>query len=360
VPNLDVFFAVKHLCPDDLFSCSAQVLGGAAIASAPGSFMQANFGAMDAALAAIARHVPPRSAVADLHCGVGTIGGLSCTTLHNILPVALPVTRRQPPNYTWRRHHRWASLLASHRSQSVHTSSACRAGPWTGRPRSVCAPGHSAVSAHGLCPCLQHLGSESRELQAACFVTRRHDSGSRSAGLALVASGRCRSVRFVEINPQCEEPFRAAARRLASAAELTFHVAAAGSAPHDFVAGTDVVIVDPPRKGLEPGLLEALTALPAPERSPCGGSALHGGDAPATTMTKDPVECQDIGTAMGSGSERTPQPHTLIYLSCGFPALERDCAALLGSGCWRLQHCEAFLFFPGTDSIETLAVFRRQ
>ena len=46
------------------------------MASGPGSFMQANFGAMDAALAAIAAHVPLGSAVADLHCGVGTIGGL--------------------------------------------------------------------------------------------------------------------------------------------------------------------------------------------------------------------------------------------------------------------------------------------
>jgi tRNA/tmRNA/rRNA uracil-C5-methylase (TrmA/RlmC/RlmD family) len=51
-----------------------QVLGGAHVAFGPGSFMQANFGAMDAALAAIAAHVPLGSAVADLHCGVGTIG----------------------------------------------------------------------------------------------------------------------------------------------------------------------------------------------------------------------------------------------------------------------------------------------
>jgi hypothetical protein len=32
---------------------------------------------------------------------------------------------------------------------------------------------------------------------------------------------------------------------------------------------------------------------------------------------------------------------------------------LLGSGRWRLAHAEAFLFFPGTDSLETLAVFDR-
>jgi len=185
----------------------------------------------------------------------------------------------------------------------------------------------------------------------ASLCTRRYDRGPRCSGLSLAASCRCRSVRFVEINPQCEAPFRAAARRVASAAQLTFHVAAAGSAPHDFIAGTDVVIVDPPRKGLEPGLLEALTALPA-------APAPHRVDASA--ISKHALDDQETGTATGSGSERTAQPHTLIYLSCGFPALERDCAALLGSGRWRLRHCEAFLFFPGTDSIETLAVFRRQ
>ena len=55
-------------------SRALQVLGGARVAFAPGSFMQANFEAMNAALAAIAAHVPAGSAVADLHCGVGTIG----------------------------------------------------------------------------------------------------------------------------------------------------------------------------------------------------------------------------------------------------------------------------------------------
>ena len=49
----------------------------------------------------------------------------------------------------------------------------------------------------------------------------------------------------------------------------------------------------------------------------------------------------------------------LIYLSCGFPAFERDCTALLKSGAWKLHSVRAFSFFPGTDSLETLAVFVR-
>jgi hypothetical protein len=32
---------------------------------------------------------------------------------------------------------------------------------------------------------------------------------------------------------------------------------------------------------------------------------------------------------------------------------------LVGSGAWRLRSAEAFQFFPGTDALETLAVFDR-
>jgi tRNA/tmRNA/rRNA uracil-C5-methylase (TrmA/RlmC/RlmD family) len=49
----------------------------------------------------------------------------------------------------------------------------------------------------------------------------------------------------------------------------------------------------------------------------------------------------------------------LVYLSCGFEALRRDADVLLGGG-WRLASARAFLFFPGTDAVETLAVFDRE
>ena len=77
------------------------------------------------------------------------------------------------------------------------------------------------------------------------------------------------------------------------------------------------VTVDPPRKGLEPSLLHYLASSSPP------------------TLTR------------------------LLYLSCGFPALTRDTAALLGGGRWRLASAQAYLFFPGADHIETLAVFER-
>ncbi|KAK9861316.1 hypothetical protein WJX84_012131 [Apatococcus fuscideae] len=56
--------------PQDLW----QSFGGALVNVPPGSFVQANFGAMEAALAVIANSLPPAASVADLHAGVGTIG----------------------------------------------------------------------------------------------------------------------------------------------------------------------------------------------------------------------------------------------------------------------------------------------
>lgn len=158
------------------------------------------------------------------------------------------------------------------------------------------------------------------------------------AGLSLAASGACRSVRFVEISPECEAPFQAAARHVPAHVALDFTVAAAGSDARSFLAGADVVCVDPPRKGLEPALLQALCESPVDK-----GGGHDRSDSSAQSGAPDGGGCS---------------AHTLVYLSCGYKALERDCAALLASGQWRLHHCEAFAFFPATDALETLAVFQ--
>ena len=78
----------------------------------------------------------------------------------------------------------------------------------------------------------------------------------------------------------------------------------------------DLVIVDPPRKGLEPCVSAALATA-------------------------------------GSG------PQHLIYVSCGFDAFQRDYHILCGGGQWRMQHAEGHVLFPGSNAIETLAFFVR-
>jgi 23S rRNA (uracil1939-C5)-methyltransferase len=77
----------------------------------------------------------------------------------------------------------------------------------------------------------------------------------------------------------------------------------------------DVVVVDPPRKGLDEDVLEGL--------------------------------CRDM----------TPQ--SLVYVSCGFEAFTRDFAKLTRDGNWKISHVEGHVLFPGSDAIETLAFFTR-
>ena len=77
----------------------------------------------------------------------------------------------------------------------------------------------------------------------------------------------------------------------------------------------DLVIVDPPRKGLDPEVVDAL----------CQGNNLK----------------------------------TLIYVSCGFDAFVRDFQSLTTRGNWHLTRAEGHILFPGSDAIETLALFLR-
>lgn len=94
-----------------------------------------------------------------------------------------------------------------------------------------------------------------------------------------------------------------------------------------------VLVVDPPRKGLDPAVLDLLLQADADNSSSSSSRSSE-------------------GTALGSVKR-------LVYLSCGFDALRRDADALLAGG-WRVSAAEGFLFFPGTDTIETLVVFDRQ
>jgi len=79
----------------------------------------------------------------------------------------------------------------------------------------------------------------------------------------------------------------------------------------------DVLIVDPPRKGLDEEVVAAL--LP-------GGVAA--------------------------------QLRLVLYVSCGFPALQRDVGRLQEGG-WTVTHAEGFVLFPGADHLETFCVLER-
>lgn len=90
-----------------------------------------------------------------------------------------------------------------------------------------------------------------------------------------------------------------------------------GRAAHhtELVDGADVVVVDPPRSGLEPELLARLTDDP---------------------------------------------PRRLITVACGLDAFERETQALLAARRLELAELRVFDLFPYTEHVETLARFERR
>lgn len=82
----------------------------------------------------------------------------------------------------------------------------------------------------------------------------------------------------------------------------------------------EVLLVDPPRKGLDDGVLDMLI-----------------GTHP------------DVATP--------PSLKRLIYVSCGFEALERDTKELLASGKWNIKSTDGYVIFPGSNHVETVVVF---
>ena len=81
--------------------------------------------------------------------------------------------------------------------------------------------------------------------------------------------------------------------------------------------GANVMIVDPPRKGLGAAVLDCLC---------------HGKQAASVV--------------------------SLIYISCGFGALQKELPVLINAG-WSLDYSAGFALFPGSDHVETLVLLRR-
>lgn len=105
--------------------------------------------------------------------------------------------------------------------------------------------------------------------------------------------------------------------------------------------GASVLIVDPPRKGLEEEVLEELCKPFDPDQPYVESATL-------LTIPDDRVNW-------------TNDIQTLIYISCGFDALARDCDRLLNSDAgWTLQSSTGYVLFPGSDQLETLAILKRK
>ncbi len=243
-----------------------------------------------------------------------------------------------------------------------------------------------------------------------------------TAGLSLAVSGRISSLRCVEITDAGERAFWRSAGRLPKPhVPLEYHVASAGANPAAWLAGIDVAILDPPRRGLDAALLAFLCRPPAKgtrsmnlidgtatsaatpaapavdqhaseqhtstvllqQQEHAEVDADHGAtaaskaslqDVPETGSSKRAIRHRRKHQARRQEQQRSPArlaafkrqaqtlPDTLqqlVYMACGWSSFEHDCQALTRNGQWQLVSAKAFVFFPGTDSLELLAVFER-
>jgi tRNA/tmRNA/rRNA uracil-C5-methylase (TrmA/RlmC/RlmD family) len=140
-------------------------------------------------------------------------------------------------------------------------------------------------------------------------------AGVGAIGLSLL--DRAQQLHLNELGPASLEGLALGLDGLSPAERARVEVVpgtAGAAATHPALPGADVVIADPPRKGLDRELLQRLC------------------DAP---------------------------PARLVYVSCGLASLAADTARLTASGALRLRELRAFNLMPFTDHVETLARFER-
>ena len=138
-------------------------------------------------------------------------------------------------------------------------------------------------------------------------------AGVGAIGLSVLE--RVSELRLNELAPHSLHGLSLGLGELAQAerAKISVHVGPAGAA-HGMAAGVDVVLADPPRKGLDAQLTQTLSEEPPPR---------------------------------------------FVYVSCGLESFLSDSEQLLARGKLRLSALTAFNLIPFTEHVETVARFER-
>ncbi|MGL5264479.1 MAG: hypothetical protein ACRDAI_07955 [Candidatus Rhabdochlamydia sp.] len=173
-------------------------------------------------------------------------------------------------------------------------------------------------SIHPACFVQAHLSLFEHALSIICQETLKAKrvcecySGMGVIGLNLAASSK--EVHCIEINPFAKQCFDQTCSFLPQEIKnkVFFHPTPMEKSL-SLLKNSEVVVVDPPRKGLEAFVLDAIDQS---------------------------------------------QAEQLIYLSCSPASFMRDCSRLLKTG-WRIEKAFGYLFFPGSNHVETLCIMKR-
>jgi tRNA/tmRNA/rRNA uracil-C5-methylase (TrmA/RlmC/RlmD family) len=157
------------------------------------------------------------------------------------------------------------------------------------------------------------LGERVRSFAESGMRVVEYYAGTGAIGLGL--AGVVQSLDLNEIGEGSLEGLRRGVEALPQALrqQVRIHAGTAGSHA-GLVGNAELVIADPPRKGLDPELLSALVQHP---------------------------------------------PARFAYVACDTDSFLRDAERLLSGGALRLELLEAYDLFPHTEHIETLALFSR-
>ncbi|MFS8011432.1 putative methyltransferase [Helianthus anomalus] len=216
-------------------------------------------------------------------------------------------------------------------------------------------------------------------------------AGAGVIGLSLASTRKCRKEMFicfrcVEINKESKLAFEKTIDRLPSSLDssISWHHADTSIEPLSWLVGSDILVVDPPRKGLDPSLIGALRDIKSAERKAMTleSPTFKAKDEKRPWILRAREDSVQIPSRTTQEENRS-LPQTLIYISCGWESFRevllvlvllkwllkaafrggnmagRNCTALLSSKAWHLSKAHGFNFFPGTQSIEILAVFKR-
>ncbi|KAI3793881.1 hypothetical protein L1987_36504 [Smallanthus sonchifolius] len=190
-------------------------------------------------------------------------------------------------------------------------------------------------------------------------------AGAGVIGLSLASTRKCRkeiSVRCVEINKESKLAFEKTIDRLPSSLDssISWHHADTSIEPLSWLVGSDILVVDPPRKGLDPSLIGALRDIKAAERKAMTleSPTFKAKDEKRPWILRAREDSIQIPSRTIQEENRS-LPQTFIYISCGWESFKENCMAILSSKAWHLSKAHGFNFFPGTHSIEILAVFKR-
>ena len=291
--------AVAASVEDDSQVASANAAAAGWLYFTPLTFRQGNLDGFDILALDVARAVPPGSKVCELYGGVGILG-LTALAYHHNNNHPLPWLRCSDEN------------PSNPRCFQRSVDSLPEA--MTGRSRS-----RNRYNNHNRRPYQKHQDD---------YNNNNSEGMTLGELAALMDSGK----PVPEFRSKQDEPME----------KTSYLIASAGKALHLGEAlGAQVLIVDPPRRGLEDEVLDELCKPYDP-------------DQPY-------VESATILTIPDESVNWANDVQTLIYVSCGFDALARDCDRLLSSNAgWRLQSSTGYLLFPGSDHIETLAIFQRK